>query len=145
MSLFFLILGSSTACILILNRENNTISTANIGDSGYLVLRNGKVVHQSEEQTHYFNTPFQLSTPFINNVLRDQPESAQQQTFSVIDGDTILVATDGVFDNVPVSLLVDTLKQVRANIQKKLERIRKYFDYVMQHHSHRDARIHQPN
>lgn len=114
--LFVSFTGSSTACILILNRENNTISTANIGDSGYLVVRNGQVVQQSEEQTHYFNTPFQLSTPYINNVLRDQPESAQQQTFSVVDGDVILVATDGVFDNVPVSLLVDTLKQVRELI-----------------------------
>lgn len=105
--------GSSTACILILNRENNTISTANIGDSGYLVWRRGKVAHQSQEQTHYFNTPFQLSTPYINNILSDRPESANQHTFAVEDGDIILVATDGVFDNVPENLLQEMLKQVR--------------------------------
>lgn len=44
-----------------LNRETSTVHTANIGDSGFLVVRGGQVVHRSEEQTHYFNTPFQLS------------------------------------------------------------------------------------
>jgi protein phosphatase PTC7 len=34
-------------------------------------------------------------------VLSDQPEAADTFSFSVKDGDVILVATDGVFDNVP--------------------------------------------
>ncbi len=33
------------------------------GDSGFLVVRQGEVVHRSHEQQHYFNTPFQLSLP----------------------------------------------------------------------------------
>lgn len=106
------IFGSSTACIVVLNKENNTLYTANIGDSGFIVVRKGAVVYQSEEQTHYFNTPFQLSTPYLNNILSDRPEAAAQNSFAVLDGDVILVATDGVFDNVPVNLLLDTLKQV---------------------------------
>lgn len=53
--------GSSTACVVVLNRTDQMLYTANIGDSGFLVMRNGQVVHRSEEQTHYFNTPFQLS------------------------------------------------------------------------------------
>lgn len=57
----FLIEGSSTACVVILNRTDCKVYTANIGDSGFLVFRQGKVVHRSEEQQHYFNTPFQLS------------------------------------------------------------------------------------
>ncbi|XP_062137297.1 protein phosphatase PTC7 homolog [Drosophila sulfurigaster albostrigata] len=57
------ILGSSTACVLILNRETSTVHTANIGDSGFIVVREGEIVHKSEEQQHYFNTPFQLSLP----------------------------------------------------------------------------------
>jgi hypothetical protein len=31
--------------------------------SGFLVVRCGEVVHRSQEQQHYFNTPFQLSLP----------------------------------------------------------------------------------
>lgn len=111
------LLGSSTACVLILNRENGTIYTANIGDSGFIVVRKGEIVHRSEEQQHYFNTPFQLSMPPPGhgpNVLSDSPESADTFEFPVKDGDVILVATDGVFDNVPTKLLLDTLKEVEG-------------------------------
>uniref|UniRef100_A0A336LUM1 Protein phosphatase n=1 Tax=Culicoides sonorensis TaxID=179676 RepID=A0A336LUM1_CULSO len=109
------ILGSSTACVLILNKENNMLYAANIGDSGFMVVRKGSIVHQSEEQTHYFNTPYQLSSPFHNsNVLSDRPESADEISFPVQKGDVILVATDGVFDNLPSSLILDTLTQIEG-------------------------------
>ena len=64
---------------------------------------------RSHEQQHYFNTPFQLSLPPSNmatEVLSDAPEAADRYEFSVEDGDVILMATDGVFDNVPDSVLV---------------------------------------
>lgn len=104
--------GSSTACVLILNKETSTVYTANIGDSGFIVVRKGKIVHQSHEQQHYFNTPFQLSfpPPFHRNVLSDSPQSADQSSFPVEDGDVVLMATDGVFDNVPVNMLLEVLK-----------------------------------
>ncbi|KAL9873798.1 protein phosphatase PTC7 homolog [Glossina fuscipes] len=111
------ILGSSTACVLVLNRENSTVYTANIGDSGFMVVRRGEIVHKSEEQQHYFNTPFQLSLPppgHDHNVLSDSPDSADTLSFPVKDGDVILVATDGVFDNVPEKLLLDMLKEVEG-------------------------------
>lgn len=114
------ILGSSTACVLILNRADSRVYTANIGDSGFMVVRCGRVIHRSEEQQHYFNTPFQLSLPppgHGDNVLSDRPESADQLSFPVLDGDVILVATDGVFDNVPENLLLNTLKEVSVFIQ----------------------------
>jgi protein phosphatase PTC7 len=109
--------GSSTACVLILNRETSTVYTANIGDSGFIVVRKGEIVHKSEEQQHYFNTPFQLSLPppgNQNRVLSDSPESADRNSFPVEDGDVILVATDGVFDNVPKKLLLETLKEIEG-------------------------------
>lgn len=65
-------MGSSTACVLIVHQQS--LYSANLGDSGYLVYRKGKVIHRSKEQTHYFNAPFQLSllpeeygrlTPFL--------------------------------------------------------------------------------
>ncbi|KAL5276926.1 PPTC7 family protein [Megaselia abdita] len=111
------ILGSSTACVLILNRENSTVYTANIGDSGFMVVRKGEIVHKSEEQQHYFNTPFQLSLPppgHGRNVLSDSPESADTLSFPVKEGDVIMVATDGVFDNVPESLLLDVLSSAEG-------------------------------
>lgn len=63
MQLYDNILGSSTACVIVLNKETSSIYAANIGDSGFVVVRKGEVVHRSSEQQHYFNTPFQLSLP----------------------------------------------------------------------------------
>lgn len=82
-----------------------------------MVVRKGEIVHKSEEQQHYFNTPFQLSLPppgHGRNVLSDSPESADTLSFPVREGDVIMVATDGVFDNVPESLLLDVLKEAEG-------------------------------
>jgi len=109
------ITGSSTACILVLDHKSSRLFTVNIGDSGFLVVRKGRVVHQSEEQQHYFNTPFQLAVPppgQSGQVLEDSPESAQQSQFAIEDGDVILLATDGVFDNVPQPMLVAELAKL---------------------------------
>ena len=54
-------MGSSTACIVSFDRKTKVLYTANLGDSGFLVIRDGKVVHQSRPQTHGFNAPWQLS------------------------------------------------------------------------------------
>lgn len=109
------IIGSSTACLMMLSHRDLKLYTANIGDSGFLVVRQGEVVHRSQEQQHYFNTPFQLSLPpteLQSEVLADRPESADQYEFSVEDGDVILMATDGIFDNVPDRMLVEEMDKV---------------------------------
>ena len=46
---------------MVLDRRSHQLHTCNLGDSGFLVVRGGEVVHRSDEQQHYFNTPFQLS------------------------------------------------------------------------------------
>ena len=53
--------GSCTACLVVLDKEEKTLYSANLGDSGFLVIRDGRVVHKSREQQHYFNAPFQLA------------------------------------------------------------------------------------
>lgn len=114
------IIGSSTACVAILNHADGKLYTANIGDSGFLVFRGGRVVHRSQEQQHYFNTPFQLSLPpshLATEVLSDAPESADRYEFSVEHGDVILLATDGIFDNIPDSVLVKEVGSLQRGHQ----------------------------
>jgi len=55
--------GSSTACILTLDCNSSILHSANLGDSGYRVVRGGEVLARSEEEVHFFNTPFQLGNP----------------------------------------------------------------------------------
>lgn len=110
------LIGSCTACIVAFHRENNTIYTANLGDSGFLVIRGGKVVHRSEEQQHYFNTPFQLAvapTVLEGMVLSDSPESAQMSSFVVQAEDIILLGTDGLFDNMNDAMILQQISKMK--------------------------------
>lgn len=51
----------------------------------------------------------------ISNIFFDHsPESADTSNFQVEDGDVILLATDGVFDNVPQHMLLTELKSLQG-------------------------------
>lgn len=49
--------GSSTACILDLCNATGKMTTCNLGDSAFLLIRDEKVIYQSQSQQHYFNCP----------------------------------------------------------------------------------------
>ncbi|KAK6924328.1 PPM-type phosphatase-like domain [Dillenia turbinata] len=68
--------GSSTACIIALTDKG--IQAINLGDSGFIVVRDGCTIYQSPVQQH---------------------GSTQLFTISVAPGDVIVAGTDGLFDN----------------------------------------------
>ncbi|XP_068937514.1 protein phosphatase PTC7 homolog isoform X2 [Petaurus breviceps papuanus] len=118
------LLGSSTACIVVLDRTSHRLHTANLGDSGFLVVRGGEVVHRSDEQQHYFNTPFQLSIapPEAEGVvLSDSPDAADSTSFDVQLGDIILTATDGLFDNMPDYMILQELKKLKNSNYESIQ------------------------
>jgi protein phosphatase PTC7 len=86
-------IGSSTACLVLLDRTQNILYTANIGDSGYIILRKSNnqyhQIYKSEEQLHSFNFPFQVGST------GDHPNKAATKKHKVQKGDLIIVASDG--------------------------------------------------
>ncbi|XP_022976072.1 probable protein phosphatase 2C 55 [Cucurbita maxima] len=85
--------GSSTACIIALTEQG--LHAINLGDSGFMVVRDGCTVFRSPVQQHDFNFTFQLESG--NN--GDLPSSGQVFTVPVAPGDVIIAGTDGLFDN----------------------------------------------
>ncbi|KAL8043117.1 hypothetical protein ABFX02_09G096800 [Erythranthe guttata] len=85
--------GSSTACIVSLTGD--LLKAANVGDSGFAVIRKGKTCYRSPVQQHAFNHPYQLG----NSAACDPPEKADNVSVRVEVGDVVVVATDGLFDN----------------------------------------------
>lgn len=100
--------GGSTACVGIAGPDG-TLQMANLGDSGFLHVRLGAVHHYSNPQTHAFNTPYQLSiippkiiaqsAIFGGMPLSDLPEKAELSSGQLRHGDVLILATDGVWDN----------------------------------------------
>ncbi len=41
------LLGSSTLCLLALDKQEHTLTSLNIGDSGFVIYRNNKIYHRS--------------------------------------------------------------------------------------------------
>mmetsp|Transcript_34411 Transcript_34411/g.74327 ORF Transcript_34411/g.74327 Transcript_34411/m.74327 type:complete len:203 (-) Transcript_34411:119-727(-) len=106
--------GSSTICLLCL--KGKTCHAINLGDSGFLLLRKvGKknpepqVITRSDPQQRAFNTPYQLG--WSNNEHRlkiismQTAAEAEEYSFQVRPGDVLVLATDGLFDNLSESTI----------------------------------------
>lgn len=100
--------GGSTASVGIALPDGR-VELANLGDSGSVLLRLAAVHHYSVPQTHGFNTPYQLSvipprmraqaSVFGGAFLEDFPRDAAVTSVQMQHGDVLMLATDGVFDN----------------------------------------------
>ncbi|KAL2242026.1 UNVERIFIED_CONTAM: putative protein phosphatase 2C 55 [Sesamum indicum] len=85
--------GSSTACIIALTDQG--LHAINLGDSGFMVVRDGCTVFRSPVQQHDFNFTYQLESGNAG----DLPSSGQVFTIPVAPGDVVIAGTDGLFDN----------------------------------------------
>ncbi|KAL8143582.1 hypothetical protein V2J09_016614 [Rumex salicifolius] len=107
--------GSSTACIVALTEEG--IRAINVGDSGFVVIRDGSTVFHSPPQQYGFNFPYQLG----NDTGADVPSSGQVFKFPVIAGDVIVAGTDGLFDNLyPNEISAVVVNAMRVHLDPKI-------------------------
>ena len=139
--------GSSTACVLTLDREVNALSYVNLGDAGIVVFRDldisnagstasvgkstkkRKVVLVAPQQLRDFNLPYQLgwTNAYADSddghspknkkdddrgavLTFETPAHANVASFPVQPGDIIVVASDGLFDNVFLDDIADILQ-----------------------------------
>ncbi len=94
--------GSTTVCVLSL--QDYVLKSSNIGDSGYLIIRNNKKLFRSTMRGIHFPTPDQIAimsdklknVDFINTEIKD----ATNEVHTMETGDIIILATDGFFDNI---------------------------------------------
>ncbi|GFY86148.1 protein phosphatase 2C family protein [Actinidia rufa] len=96
--------GYSTACIIALTDQNWTynfcfalqsLHAINLGDSGFIVVRDGCTIFRSLVQQHHFNFTYQLEGENSG----DLPGSGQVFTIPVAPGDVVIAGTNGLFDN----------------------------------------------
>ncbi|XVE66525.1 hypothetical protein DITRI_Ditri08aG0086100 [Diplodiscus trichospermus] len=99
--------GSST--VLVAYFDDQALHVANIGDSGFMIIRNGDVFKRSSPMLYEFNFPVQIERG-------DHPSDfAQVYRVDLNEGDVIITATDGLFDNLYehdiVSIVLKSLKE----------------------------------
>jgi len=115
--------GSSTAVILMFDRLTRKLNTANLGDSGFMVVRENKIVHRTLSQQHRFNAPYQLSIrPEGSKGLNDKPEDSQTEELDLEIGDIIVMASDGFFDNLFDEDILKILSHVKEGTLEEIEK-----------------------
>jgi protein phosphatase PTC7 len=110
--------ASSTVCLADIDTVTSTLHLYNIGDSGCRIIRNGRIIYRSPVGQFDFNFPHQLSV-----VDRDEPVSVRQFAIDTVNrymsndnvslkaDDLVIVATDGVFDNLYENQILDWIKE----------------------------------
>ena len=113
------VIGSTTACIATIDEQ--ILKCANLGDSGFILLRYGvsyddegdmsgnccwRVEKISADQQHYFNCPYQLGTDS-----GELPKDAEVYEFPLETFDILILATDGLFDNLFAHQIVDCVSR----------------------------------
>ncbi|CAE7749499.1 unnamed protein product [Symbiodinium sp. CCMP2592] len=103
--------GGST--IAVLCQHQAQIGVANLGDSGFVLLRRGmngmNIIKRSREQQHSFNCPHQL-THLPEALLRripkeklaeaDTAKDCERYCADIAEGDLVLMFSDGFSDNI---------------------------------------------
>ncbi|MES1914036.1 MAG: hypothetical protein MHM6MM_006170 [Cercozoa sp. M6MM] len=92
--------ASSTICVVALHpTQPNVATSSNTGDSGFIVIRDGKIVMQPEFTTWCWNGPNQVSTRTPRGEGHHPRTDGVSRSFDVQAGDIIISGSDGLWDN----------------------------------------------
>jgi protein phosphatase PTC7 len=132
--------GSATLCIATLDKQLNQLSYSNIGDCGLMVVRrfyneargslrdkvispnerktDWKVAYISQQQLRSFNFPYQLGFSKVpsseGGTVFETPNDADTASIPLVPGDIIILATDGLYDNLDLNEIVDVVHRWEA-------------------------------
>eukprot|EP00756_Hemistasia_phaeocysticola_P014760 Hpha_TRINITY_DN15359_c1_g2::TRINITY_DN15359_c1_g2_i1::g.88206::m.88206/K17508/PTC7, PPTC7; protein phosphatase PTC7 len=122
--------GSTTACIVSLRDTvshpptgapsfKQTLFSANLGDSGWVLLRGGKAAELSQAQRRE-QVPKQLAVvpPALqgDGYMASEPYEAGISTHDVISGDILVLATDGLWDNIDIPQVEGIVQKTKGNM-----------------------------
>jgi protein phosphatase PTC7 len=112
--------GSTTCCFLSLDYDTMILKSANIGDSGYIIIRNGTLHFSSDIQRYNNEIPYQLAIipdefKYIGAV-ENIPSDCDIQETKIKKDDIIILATDGLWDNMSI---VEICKIVNKSFNKQ--------------------------
>ncbi len=112
--------GGSTVCVAVLDRNSGRLDIANLGDSAAMLYRKGHLQMMSRRKQSKFNAPLQLTlTP--SGEPRGDPEKADHQQINVHSEDCLIMATDGLFDNLFVDQIEDLIHANMESIDGRID------------------------
>lgn len=105
-------IGSATVIVAMLER-NGILKIASVGDCGLRVIREGQIIFSTSPQEHYFDCPYQLSSEVVGQTYLD----AMVSSVELMEGDTIVMGSDGLFDNIFDHEIISTIARCRDAVE----------------------------
>lgn len=129
------VVGSSTICVATLDKKLNQLSYSNLGDCGLMLVRHidsetagymrerqlprhlrktdWRLAYLSQQQLRGFNLPYQLGYTNIPDTPNsfETPVDADTASIPVMVGDVIILATDGLFDNLDLDEIIQEVSK----------------------------------
>lgn len=126
------VVGSTTVCVATIDSSLNQLSYSNLGDGGLMIVRHigsgtagfmkererdlplqlktghFRIAYLSQQQLKSFNLPYQLgySGSVQYGGAFENPLDADTASIPIFPGDIVLLATDGLFDNLDLNEIV---------------------------------------
>jgi len=115
--------GFGASTIAVLHLAGSSVGAANLGDSGFMILRPRAegfcVAARSKEQSHRFNLPYQLMrlpqvlwTRFPQDRRPDTVKDCDLYSIPVQEGDLILLFSDGFSDNLHDAEVLEIVERI---------------------------------
>ncbi|KAF7968268.1 hypothetical protein HWV62_31055 [Athelia sp. TMB] len=129
--------GSSTSCLINLNASSGILRSANLGDSGFSIIRSSSMIYKEPVQTHFFNCPKQLtklpgaSRRKVRGHCIDPPSDAATFETKLRDGDIVIAYTDGLSDNVFPSEMISICSLVARSRGSEDEQVQAMADRMV--------------
>ncbi|WIA37811.1 hypothetical protein OEZ86_014673 [Tetradesmus obliquus] len=117
--------GSATACVVQLCPEQKALIAANLGDSGFIVVRNGEIALRSSPKQHFFDCPLQFGAypEFVDGT--DTADDAEIFHLPVQPGDIVVAGSDGLWDNVYAKEVLELLPRSAEGVDAAADKIAK--------------------
>ncbi|KAL1336261.1 hypothetical protein HN51_030653 [Arachis hypogaea] len=103
---------SGSSAILVAHFDGQAFHAANVGNTGFMVIRDGCIFKKSTPMFHEFSFPLQIVTG------EDPSEIIEEYKIDVNDGDVIITASNGLFDNLYDQEIASVVsKSLQANLK----------------------------
>mmetsp|Transcript_8941 Transcript_8941/g.19107 ORF Transcript_8941/g.19107 Transcript_8941/m.19107 type:complete len:439 (-) Transcript_8941:941-2257(-) len=115
--------GSATACVMQLDRATRQLVAANLGDSGFMVIRHGHIIARSKPLQHYFDCPLQFGAfpEFVEAT--DTADMADLYNIQLAVGDVVVAGSDGLWDNVYDSEILELMPHSEEQVQQSADKL----------------------
>ena len=104
--------GTSTYCLVYIDKVKMRMLSISMGDSLYSIMRldnksqKYRIEYMSKEKYHSFNTPYQVGK------FGDSNEYSITKSYDILENDILIIGNDCFWDNISINSILDIINEI---------------------------------